>query len=71
MLIAWMTKGKMETKAFKLFVYLLLAIFLFSACTPTAEVTESLPGQTLNEDEPEMTDSMDLTYNKKEGIEVI
>ena len=61
----------METKAFKLFILLLLATLLFSACTPTVEVTESLPGQALNEDEPEMTDGMDLTYNQKEGIDVI
>ncbi len=61
----------METKVYKLFVLLLLAVLLISACTPTVDGAESLPEQALNEDEPELTDSMDLTYNKKEGIEVI
>lgn len=58
----------MKTKAYQLLIVLLLAMLLFSACTPIAEVTESLPEQARNEAEPEMTD---LSYNKKEGIEVI
>jgi len=61
----------MKNKTTKLLIILVLGMLIFSACSPTAAVPEGAPEQAVNEEKAEMADAIDLTYTKKDGIEVI